>query len=135
MACGWTTSGGIEGTRWSSSTLSITRDSQVPPSASSRLRFYFSGSKKGRGKNSSISSTAGLGSPLFPALPMSSYTSFSPSPSRQEFKAVRMSTESGLRRSASRSSTSTASDSGSCDSASSSGLRRKPIPVDLLIKC
>ena len=64
-----------------------------------------------------------------------------PSSSSSRRQRDSMSTESSrtLRRSASRSSTNTNtsghSDSGSCDSAGSSGLRRKPIPVDLLIKC
>jgi hypothetical protein len=132
--------------RWSSSTLSsVNHQQQHPPSASSRLRFYF-GSRKSR-RSGSVS-MGGPASPMFPTSPIS-YLAFSPSPSRKEFQVGKgqrtSSTElativrgsTGLRRSASSASTCTSksSRSGSCESFGSSGLRRKPIPVEMFIKC
>lgn len=109
--------------RWSSSTLSSIAESQPPMSASSRiLRFNFS-PRRGKTREKAKSGFAGLMSPK----PVSERGSF-----QMDFNYAMDSRTLGRRGSRS----SNASDSAeSCDSAGSNGLRRKPIPVEMFIRC
>ena len=101
--------------RWSTSTLSSI-DHETTPSASSRLHFLFGSSKKGNSKGH-----AKFHSLSTPSKKEFNYHSYSPEHERT------------VRRCASGSSMSTDSSTSSSDSTLSNGLRRKPIPLALLI--
>ncbi|KAF9552367.1 hypothetical protein CPC08DRAFT_822895 [Agrocybe pediades] len=146
--------------KWSSSTLGSVREEHERKGASSKLRNYFSGTPSPLLKRSSASSKK---VPATPTSPFSAFmspkkssrypTSPSPSPSRgHKHTASSQSTQSqsevmvigygnpfphgatGVRR---RGSVNTISDAGSdvsFSSTSSSGLRRKPIPVEMFLR-
>jgi len=104
--------------RWSSSTLGSQMDRE-PASASWMTRFNLSPSKRGKGKSSPVpSSPPGRSSP--PKSPLS--------PAKRSFELQR------LERRDSSSSRLSDSRSDSGDSTASSGLRRKPIPVEMFIR-
>ncbi|KZP14689.1 hypothetical protein FIBSPDRAFT_959506 [Athelia psychrophila] len=104
--------------RWSSSTLA-----SLPPmhahTPREKLRFYFSGLK--------------LPLPSIPSSPATHHQAHSPLPYAADREERETREEKRVKRSTSRSSVSTNGSGASAESASSSGLKRKPIPLALLM--
>jgi hypothetical protein len=111
--------------KWSSSTLGSVREEHAHRGASAKLRSYFTGTPilvKGRGSRK----VSGPATPLSPSKRFRHV--------RRESDVVVIGYGQGVRR---RGSVTTVSDAGSEESASSSsssGLRRKPIPVEMFLR-
>ena len=136
--------------RWSTSTFGSVREEHESRGASSKLRLYFSPLKNQKQGSKKTSTTTTPSSP--PPSPPSHKTPASPSPLHAS--SVRSPTRAhirghsdvmvigygnnghrGIRRRGSV--TNSVSDAGSeesCSSASSNGLRRKPIPVEMFLR-
>jgi hypothetical protein len=142
--------------RWSTSTLGSVREEHERRGASSKLRLYFGGQSPAKSKRTSSSATKKIpptptspfGGFISPRKPSRGYTPSPPgaSPSRNGHGRGHSRGSSdvmvigyggggvGVRR---RGSVTTVSDAGSEESASStssSGLRRKPIPVEMFLR-
>lgn len=139
--------------RWSSSTLSSMKEERERDSAASKLRLFLSGAKAEARNSKSVPSPAiskrfspmsptKKQSPISPKSP--AYSSRFPStPSSGYSDVMVIGREQTLRRSGSRSSTSTnsgsmlsftISESSLESTGSGSGLRRKPIPVEMFLR-
>lgn len=116
--------------KWSSSTLSSLREEHEHRSAGSKLRLYFGGSTLSTTKQKRAS---GKVLPPPTPMPMSPTKRFRHQQMMRESSDVMVIGFNGVRRSGS---VSTSSDAGSEESASStgSGLRRKPIPVEMFLR-
>ncbi|KAF8886817.1 hypothetical protein BD779DRAFT_1673110 [Infundibulicybe gibba] len=116
--------------RWSSSTLSSMREEQERRSGgASKLRLYFGGGSPSKTKRGSASSAHKKATPPTPTSPSKKF--------RQSYREsdVMIIGHQGIRRRPSV--TASVSDAGSDESgasASSGGLRRKPIPVEMFLR-
>lgn len=127
--------------RWSSSTLSSLKEEHERRGASSKLRLYFGGNGMKRGsrgrKGSSASSITPSPSPTSPSKRFRHAKGVSRDSDVMVIGYGYGQTEKGVRRRVSMSGSSVAgSETGSVESGGStgSGLRRKPIPVEMFLR-
>ncbi|TFK20384.1 hypothetical protein FA15DRAFT_625481 [Coprinopsis marcescibilis] len=127
--------------KWSSSTLASVREEHERRSSTNKLRSYFGASPTKKGRTSPSAAAANVASKKLPATPLSPMAFITAGKKKRTSTGRRDSEDFrimghgvGVRR---RGSVSTISDAGSeetTSSTSSSGLRRKPIPVELFMR-
>ena len=127
--------------RWSNSSLGSVREEHESRGASSKLRLYFSplkNHKQGLKKSSTVSPSPSRSSYKTPASPIRSLTR-AHIRGNSDVMVIGYGNNghgNGVRRrgSVSNNSVSDAGSEESCSSTSSSGLRRKPIPVEMFLR-